>query len=228
MKYIVLILLALTSGAFASEFDKSMEKATQGEAWAQFNLGIMYANGRGVPENDAEAVKWFRKAADQGYVKAQYHLGIMYANGRGVPENDAEAVKWYRKAADGVSYRRLSSRISRSSQGYVKAQYNLGLMYDNGRGVSKNDAEAVKWYKKAAEQGYADAQSDLGFMYVYGDGVPESHIKAYVWWSMAKANGSEKAKGNIEILKPMMKKEQIAKAQEIGSKCCESSYKDCD
>ena len=97
MKYIVLILLALTSGAFASEFDKSMEKATQGEAWAQFNLGIMYANGRGVPENDAEAVKW------------------------------------YRKAADGVSYRRLSSRISRSSQGYVKAQYNLGFMYANGR-----------------------------------------------------------------------------------------------
>ena len=228
MKYIVLILLALTSGAFASEFDKSMEKATQGEAWAQFNLGIMYANGRGVPENDAEAVKWYRKAADgvsyrrlssrisrssQGYVKAQYNLGFMYANGRGVPENDAEAVKWYRKAAD---------------QGYAKAQYNLGLMYDNGRGVSKNDAEAVKWYKKAAEQGYADAQSDLGFMYVYGDGVPESHIKAYVWWSMAKANGSEKAKGNIEILKPMMKKEQIAKAQEIGSKCYESSYKDCD
>ena len=60
----------------------------------------MYDNGEGVPENDAEAVKWYRKAADQGYAKAQSNLGVMYDNGEGVPENDAEAVKWYRKAAD--------------------------------------------------------------------------------------------------------------------------------
>ena len=64
------------------------------------NLGVMYDNGDGVPENDAEAVKWYRKAADQGHASAQYNLGVMYSNGEGVPENDAEAVKWYRKAAD--------------------------------------------------------------------------------------------------------------------------------
>jgi TPR repeat protein len=59
----------------------------------------MYDNGRGVVQSDAEAVKWYRKAADQGNVSAQLNLGFMYGNGRGVAQSDAEAVKWHRKAA---------------------------------------------------------------------------------------------------------------------------------
>ena len=102
--------------------------AEQGDAEAQFILGVMYSQGRGVPENDAEAVRWFRLSADQSYAAAQYNLGLLYDNGRGVPENDAEAVRWYRLAA---------------AQGLADAQSNLGFMYDNGRGVPENDAEAV-------------------------------------------------------------------------------------
>ena len=99
----------------------------------------------------------------------------------------------------------------------------------NWVGVSLQDNEtAVMWYTKAAEQGYAEAQYNLGFMYASGEGVPENDVKAYVWWSMAKANGNKSAKDNIEVLKSMMTKEQIAKAQEIGSKCYESDYKDCN
>ena len=60
----------------------------------------MYANGEGVPEDDAEAVRWLRLAADQGHADAQHNLGWMYANGEGVPEDDAEAARWYRLAAD--------------------------------------------------------------------------------------------------------------------------------
>ena len=60
----------------------------------------MYANGEGVPEDDKEAVKWYRLAAEQGHAQAQYNLGLMYANGEGVPEDDKEAVKWYRLAAE--------------------------------------------------------------------------------------------------------------------------------
>ena len=85
--------------------------AEQGDAIAQSILGFMYANGEGVPEDDAEAVRWFRMAAEQGDATAQSNLGFMYANGEGVPENDAEAVRWYRMAAE---------------QGDVLAQYNLG------------------------------------------------------------------------------------------------------
>jgi TPR repeat protein len=73
--------------------------AEQGIASAQSNLGVMYANGEGVPENDAEAVKWYRLAAEQGYALAQYNLGVMYDNGYGVPENDIKAYLWYSLAA---------------------------------------------------------------------------------------------------------------------------------
>jgi len=76
------------------------ERAEQGDAEAQSALGIMYDLGEGVPEDDAEAVKWYRKAAEQGNGEAQHTLGIMYANGKGVPEDDVEAAKWYRKAAE--------------------------------------------------------------------------------------------------------------------------------
>ena len=61
---------------------------------------MLYQDGQGVQQDYAEAMKWFRKAADQGDPEAQYALGVMYKNGRGVPRDDAEAIKWYRKAAD--------------------------------------------------------------------------------------------------------------------------------
>jgi hypothetical protein len=73
--------------------------ADQGDADAQFSLGLMYNNGEGVLKNYAEAVKWFRLAADQGNVFAQYSLGLMYANGEGVPENNVTAYAWWNIAA---------------------------------------------------------------------------------------------------------------------------------
>ena len=69
----------------------------------------MYAIGRGVPEDDREAMKWFRAAAEQGIAAAQLNLGVMYANGKGVPEDDREAVKWYRAGAEQGYSRALNS-----------------------------------------------------------------------------------------------------------------------
>jgi TPR repeat protein len=138
VKYILLLSVLLASTAFAApSIEETMIEAKQGVAYAQYNLGLIYFKGEGVPKNDAEAVKWFRKAADQGHATAQFNQGLMYASGiGGVPENDAEAVKWFRKAAD---------------QGHAKAQFNLGVRYGNVRGIPKNYAEAVKWFRKAAE-----------------------------------------------------------------------------
>ncbi|HAQ69538.1 MAG TPA: hypothetical protein DCR48_01050, partial [Flavobacteriales bacterium] len=116
------------------EFTEIKAAAEQGIAESQYNLGVMYGNGLGVPKDDAVAVKWYTKAAEQGLARAQYNLAVKYDNGTGVPEDDAVAVKWYTKAAE---------------QGHAKAQYNLGLMYGNGLGVPKDDAVAVKWYTKA-------------------------------------------------------------------------------
>ena len=80
----------------------------------------------------------------------------------------------------------------------------------------------------AADQGNAKAQYNLAFMYANGMGVPENSIRAYVWWSMAKTQGDTDAAGRLDILKPMMTKQQIADAQALAATCYESDYKDCD
>ena len=89
----------------------------------------------GVPKDDAEAVKWFRKSAEQDYAMAQYNLGVMYSVGNGVPEDDVEAMKWVRKAAE---------------QGDASAQKGLGIIYYNARGVPKDFGKAYVWLNLAA------------------------------------------------------------------------------
>ena len=74
--------------------------AEQDNAIAQYNLGQMYREGQGVPQDSAEAAKWYRKAADQGHAGAQGNLGSFYYRGQGVPQDFTEAAKWYRKAAE--------------------------------------------------------------------------------------------------------------------------------
>jgi len=139
------LLLGFAGNSYSQSFEKTKLLAEQGNATAQTNLGFMYDFGEGVPENDAEAVKWYRLAAEQGDVTAQFNLGVTYDNGRGVPENDAEAVKWYRLAAE---------------QGYDLAQFNLGAMYDNGEGVPQNDIRAYVWLSVAAAQGHEAARGN--------------------------------------------------------------------
>ena len=148
---LILILTALLAyqGAAASELDDMKALADTGMAEAQFNLALMYDFGKGVPENDAEAVKWYTKAADQGNAAAQFNLGRRYANGEGVPENHAEAVKWYRKAAD---------------QGEADAQLNLGFSYANGEGVPENNIRAYVWWSMAKTQGNTKAAGNLDIL----------------------------------------------------------------
>ena len=86
--------------SFADDFSATLAKAEQGDATAQCNLGIMYEFGKGVAQDDAEAVKWYRLAAEQGDAHGQYSLGLMYELGRGVAQDYAEAMRWYRQAAD--------------------------------------------------------------------------------------------------------------------------------
>jgi uncharacterized protein len=78
--------------------------AEQGDAEAQFSLGRIYYNGEGVSRDDAEAVKWYRKAAEQGHTEAQLNLVEIYSYGEGVQQDFAEATNWYRKAAESASY----------------------------------------------------------------------------------------------------------------------------
>jgi TPR repeat protein len=117
--------------------------AVQGLAKAQFSLGAMYSTGRGVLEDDKEAVKWFQKAAVQGNADAQFSLGAMYANGEGVEQDFKEAVKWYQKSAD---------------HGNAAGQCYLGLMYLRGQGVLEDYVTAYAWFNISAANGYSNGK----------------------------------------------------------------------
>jgi TPR repeat protein len=84
-----------------------------------------------------------------------------------------------------------------AEQGNSDAQFNLGLMYDQGEGVPENDAEAVKWYRLAAEQGHEEAQTNLGWMYAHGEGVPENDAEAVKWYRLAAEQGDAEAQNNL-------------------------------
>ena len=123
-------LTAAQSGDFATALKEWKPLAEEGNAVAQNNLGLMYQNGWGVPQDDKEAVYWYKLAVEQGYAIAQYNLGLMYEKGKGVPQDDKEAVRLYRLAAE---------------QGYADAQGNLGVMYVFGKGVTKDFVYAHMW-----------------------------------------------------------------------------------
>ena len=211
------IQLGLSQGLewIGAPIEEIRKAAEAGDATAQYELGRKYDRGFGVPEDDEQAVKWYRIAADQGHVGAQLSLGFKYALGEGVWEDDREAVKWFQKAAE---------------QGDADAQAMLGLMYYSGDGVPEDYREAAKWYRKAAEQGHARAQGQLGFMYGRGDGVEKDFTRAYAWANLAAAQGEEvsvtpkvfgleQMETTLKVwLREQMTSRQIRKAQELAGK----------
>ena len=111
-------------------------------------MGWMYAQGKGVPQDDKVAVQWFKCAAEQGHVEAQTKLGTMYLKERGVSLDDNMTVQWYRRAAE---------------QGNVSAQFMLGMMYAMGRGVPQDYIYAHIWINIAIAGGYNDVDETLNF-----------------------------------------------------------------
>jgi uncharacterized protein len=118
--------------AKAAEFWRPL--AEKGDPGAQYLLGDLYAEGKGVERNDATAFMWYQRAANQGEPRAQYNLGASYAEGAGVRKSDVDAAKWFQRAAN---------------QGMPFAQLNLGLLYAAGNGVPQDNVEAFKWLELA-------------------------------------------------------------------------------
>jgi hypothetical protein len=124
--------------------------AELGDSHAQYTLGLDYHDGNhGLPQDFAEALRWYRKAAEQGFAPAQNNLGALYWMGEGVPQDRAEAVRWHRKAAE---------------QGDPNAQYNLGTSLAYGRGVPKDLQEAYVWLSLAAAHGDTKALPTQDFV----------------------------------------------------------------
>ena len=234
---------AYKSGKYATAITKFTHLADKGNADAQCNLGLMHANGLGVPQNYAEALKWFWLAADAELPDAQYFLGVMYEEGRGdVPQNYAEAMKLYRLVIDNAEF--------------PEAEYRLGVMYEEGVGVPQNYAEAKKYYRRAVSMRSTDAEYRLGMMYEGGRGVPEDDEKAlnyllnaakagnadaqnhlgmackkkkaatltaYMWLNLAAAQGHEEARKNRDLMAKRMSRGEINEAQKMSQEQLEQS-----
>ena len=141
---------AIESGRHTQAVKMLTPLASAGNSLAQYRLGTLYYQGHGVPEDEKQAVYWWKKAAAQGYTEAMFQLGSAFLFGtqaaKIVPDPDREAAVWYFQAA---------------SAGHAEAQYHLGLLFLAGKGVIDSRQEAARWMRKAADQGHPEARKAL-------------------------------------------------------------------
>jgi len=191
-------------------FDEIKSASDQGDAQAQYDLGYMYEEGRGVKQDSTKAMQCYLKAAEQGHAKAQYELGLMYARLPVNKKNEEEAIRWIQTAMDGFR--------EAAEQGDAEAQCRLGEIYDTARSGSQSrkvkmiaaalglssgekDAqwfgeESARWFQMAtdgfrqiAEQGDAKAQFELGGIYCWLLGGRENEEKGVYWFERAAKQG---------------------------------------
>ena len=151
--------------ATAKELRKSAEA---GDASAQNGLGLLYNEGKGVPQNYGQAKEWFEMAAKQGHAGAQVNLGTLYLHGHGAPQSAQMALFWFRGAAE---------------QGDALAFAKLGLMYAQGRGVLQDYIQAHMWYNLSAahgEQRAAEARDALAKLMTPAQ-IAEAQRLAHEW-----------------------------------------------
>jgi len=176
---------------FVEQFPKSPLRAA-----ALYNAGVCRL-GSG---EFAEAVKWYRKAAEAGEGDAMNNLGAMYANGKGVREDDVEAIRWFREAA---------------KAGNSEAMKNLGGMYAEGQGVPADRTVAVQWYRKAAEAGHPVGMSSLAWHYECGrGGLPVDKKQALTWYEKAAQAGNAYASEGVARLRADVAKQEREIAEE--------------
>ncbi len=208
--FAAVLLLTLAVPAWVQDFDKGMQAydrvdyaaalrewrplAEKGDAVAQFFLGFMYHQGQGVKRDYAEAVKWYRKAANPD-------IGNKL-------RDHAEAVKRYWKVADRDVRNKIKEALdpigpladwNLPALTPVFAQFNLGVMYNKGQGVKQDYAAAANWFRKAAKQGLGPAQNILGLMYTNGRGVPNNDAEAAKWYRKAAEQGHASAQFNLGL-----------------------------
>ena len=166
-----------------------------------------------MPQDYAEAVKWWRKSAEQGNARAQYCLGIAYRDGVGVPQDYAEAVMWWRKSDFAMSKVTLGTGVSQ------RPRRAAGLCRSAKVGTSRQP-----------NRGDASAQYALGFMYNKGQGVPQDYVKAHLWFNLAAARATDAesrklATKNRDEAAALMTSASIAEAQKRAREWTEAFEK---
>jgi localization factor PodJL len=148
--------------------------ALKGDPAAAYEIGMRYAEGKGVVSNFDEAAKWYDRAAQAGVVPAIFRLGTLYEKGLSVKKDVDIARRYYLQAAE---------------RGNAKAMHNLAVLDADGGGRGANYKNASLWFRKAADRGVADSQFNLGILYARGIGVEQNLAESFKWFSLAAAQG---------------------------------------
>ncbi|HPA26566.1 MAG TPA: hypothetical protein PLQ05_02855 [Acidobacteriota bacterium] len=177
------------------ELASLIEKATNGQQDAQYELGIRYYYGINNDLDTAKGIEWLSKAGEGGYLLAQNKLASLFSTGdKALPQDKAKALYWTIKSAE---------------QGQTQAMALAGKAYLEGIGTAKDFSKAFEWTKKAAEAGDVASENMLGVLYHNGQGTEKNVEEAKKWWLLAANQGSKEAKQNWEYVQ----KEQANKAE---------------
>ena len=152
--------------------------ALRGDPTAAYEIGVRFAEGKGVAPNFDAAAKWYDRAAQAGVVPAMFRLGTLYEKGLGVKRDIDLARRYYLQAAE---------------RGNAKAMHNLAVLAADGGGAGADYRGAAQWFRKAADRGIADSQFNLGILYARGIGVEQNLAESFKWFSLAAAQGDADA-----------------------------------
>ncbi|MCK1361422.1 tetratricopeptide repeat protein [Bradyrhizobium sp. 199] len=172
--------------------------AMKGDATAAYEIGLRFAEGKGVATNYDEAAKWYDRAAQAGVVPATFRLGTLYEKGLGVKKDADIARRYYTQAAE---------------RGNAKAMHNLAVLDADGGGRGANYKSAAQWFRKAADRGVADSQFNLGILYARGIGVEQNLAESYKWFSLAAAQGDADASGKRDDVAKRLDPQSLAAAK---------------
>jgi uncharacterized protein len=187
---------------FAADPDRARvwfeEAAGKGFAMAEYNLGVMYLYGRGVPTDYAAARDWLIKASDHGVPRAKFQLGRIYEKGLGVPRDMNEAKRQYR---DGTEQARSS------------VDANSGALFINSESITLEFAQSREWYLGAAAKGDAEAELNAGMLYATGKGIQRNYVQAYLLLGRAAAQGMAEAARQQAMVKAEMTPAELERAK---------------
>jgi uncharacterized protein len=187
-----------------AQFKKRLSLARLGDPQAQYELGVMHANGVGTRRDANEALVWFKAAAGRGHAPAQYLLAVAHANGMGTERDEYQAIQWFLRAAEQGSDKallKLARRVAdhhhefafqccskAAAMGLAEAQYEVAEHHALGVGVPVNESTARAWYERAARQGLVRAQFALAQLLerTAGDEPTEAVLR---WYRAASAQG---------------------------------------
>lgn len=208
------------SATAQTDYEKYIDAANNGDAEAQYQIGMCYREGKGIKKDYKKSLQWLNKAADQGHANAILQVGVCYYKGWGVAKDKKKSSIYYENAAE---------------KGVAKAQYAIGIDYYDGNGVKKDINKAIYWVEKSAEQGdinairflglgfggavysiginyerstyyllkgaelgYSDCQFNVAQRYRNGEGVKQNYEKAAYWFKKASENGNPYALSEYE------------------------------